>query len=164
MALFAFTHGYRQRRAGIQNGFYGFCRKQWHIHRGEKHLIALVLQIGKADFYGVKHLGGLIVFVPQENNAVTGKMPFQDGSIVTGDHDDFADPRLAQSCNDPLSHRDGADTQHGLKFSHPCGHTCGNDQCADLHKTSPLKLQEKASCIKIQVLCIYYMRDLASCK
>ena len=156
------AHGHCQRGAGIQNGLHGFGGKQGYIHRGEEHLVALVQQVGKSDFHRVKHLGGFVIFISQEDNAVTCQMPLQHGGIVTGDHDNFTDTGLAQGghhplgngdgadtqhgLHHPLGNGDGADTQHGLEFSHSFGHTCGNDQRANLHNNILLKLQTKASC------------------
>ena len=144
MTLLALAHGHRKGRIGIQDGPNGFGGEEGHIHRGEEHPVALVQKVAQADLHGVEHLGGLIILISQENDAVAGQMPLQHGGVVAGDHDELAHSRLGQGGHHPLGHGNGADGQHGLEFSHPLGHACGHDQCADLHGRSLLQISIKS--------------------
>ena len=118
MAGLALTDRAGQRSVGFQKPAYGHSGKKGNIHRGKKNAAAFVFQIAQADFGGIEHLRGGIVFVAKENQSAPGQMPLQLLGIVACDDHDLSNAGLMQRRHDALSNRDGADVQHGFEITH----------------------------------------------
>ena len=122
-----------ERRVTLQKQLQRCCREEGNIHRGEEKPVALVLQIREADAGRLKHLGMLIVLVPEKDDPQTGQMPFQLDGVVSRDHHDLFHAGLLQRGHHALGDGDGADVQHRFEVSHARAHSRRDDQRRCLH-------------------------------
>ncbi len=61
--------------------------KERNIHRCEEKSLAFIAEIAQADFGAFEHIGALVIFVSQKDQAHIGKMVLQIlRSIAADDH------------------------------------------------------------------------------
>ena len=131
MPLGVFANRHRQINVCIHQSAYGVAGKEGNVHRREQNRVALVLQMRQTDFCRDKHIGGFIMFVAQEHQAVAGKMAFKGIGIKAGDHHNVLRACLTQGGNHTLCNGNRPDIEHWLEIPHARTHACSHYHGAD---------------------------------